>query len=86
MAEGVALGPDYSDVLGNIKNSLDSLAGNVWWSRSYLDDKELFFREVLLRFLQNHEYTTDDNQYRETIKKCIKRAKIFTNEVFNTKV
>lgn len=80
---GGAVGPDYSGILKDIKNTLESIAGNVWWSRNYLGDKDLFFREALLRFLQNHEYTTNDNQYKETIKKCMKRAKILTEAVFD---
>lgn len=74
-----AIGPDYTEQLEGIVKALKE-------QKTYLSDKDLFFRECMLRLFCNLEFDHNAKNARLLIKDCISRSKMFTNEVFNTRI
>lgn len=71
-----ATGPDYSGILNEINQTLKD-------QKNYLNEKELYFRECVLRLYVNNEFDNNKKNKKMLIKDSIDRAYDLTKEVFN---
>ena len=64
-----------------ISDSLDNVINNLN-NQSYLINKNLYFREVVMRLIVNKEWVDNDIQFKYIIQSCIKKANMLADEVF----